>query len=110
LGRAIAELLGSEGDHRHSGRACGEVASRISGGSFLHQDVALEDEWEQVIAAVVVEQLDRKEALSAPRDVYPIGYLGDPEDIAYGVLYLGLDGSKWTTGMELVLDGGWTAA
>jgi NAD(P)-dependent dehydrogenase (short-subunit alcohol dehydrogenase family) len=84
----------------------GEVASRISGGSFLHQDVALE----QVIAAVVVEQLDRKEALSAPQDAYPIGYLGDPEDIAYGVLYLALDGSKWTTGMELVLDGGWTAA
>jgi 3(or 17)beta-hydroxysteroid dehydrogenase len=39
----------------------------------------------------------------------PIGYLGEPEDVAYGVLYLASDEGKYLTGSELVIDGGWTA-
>lgn len=38
-----------------------------------------------------------------------IGYLGEPNDIAYGILYLASDESKFVTGAELVIDGGWTA-
>ncbi len=40
---------------------------------------------------------------------HPIGHVGEPEDIAYGVLYLASDESKFVTGTELVIDGGWTA-
>jgi 3(or 17)beta-hydroxysteroid dehydrogenase len=40
---------------------------------------------------------------------HPIGHFGEPEDIAYGVLYLASDESKFITGAELVIDGGWTA-
>jgi 3(or 17)beta-hydroxysteroid dehydrogenase len=40
---------------------------------------------------------------------HPIGYLGEPIDIAYAILYLASDESKFTTGAELVVDGGWTA-
>jgi cyclopentanol dehydrogenase len=39
----------------------------------------------------------------------PIGRIGTPEDIARGVLYLASDESKYVTGSELVIDGGWTA-
>ena len=39
----------------------------------------------------------------------PVGHLGQPEDIAYGVLYLASDESKFVTGSELVIDGGYTA-
>jgi len=38
----------------------------------------------------------------------PIGFMGEPIDIAYGVLYLASDESRWVTGTELVLDGGYT--
>jgi NAD(P)-dependent dehydrogenase (short-subunit alcohol dehydrogenase family) len=41
--------------------------------------------------------------------LHPIGRLGDPEDIAYGILYLASDESKFVTGSELVIDGGYTA-
>ncbi|MPV35567.1 SDR family NAD(P)-dependent oxidoreductase [Georgenia subflava] len=40
---------------------------------------------------------------------HPLGRRGDPEDIAYGVLYLASDESKFVTGTELVIDGGYTA-
>jgi len=41
--------------------------------------------------------------------LHPLGHLGDPEDIAFGVLYLASDESKFVTGTELVIDGGYTA-
>lgn len=39
----------------------------------------------------------------------PVGRLGEPDEIAYGVLYLASDESKFMTGSELVIDGGSTA-
>jgi NAD(P)-dependent dehydrogenase (short-subunit alcohol dehydrogenase family) len=41
--------------------------------------------------------------------MHPVGHLGDVMDIAYGVLYLASDESKFMTGAELVIDGGYTA-
>jgi cyclopentanol dehydrogenase len=40
---------------------------------------------------------------------HPLGRLGQPEDVAYGVLYLASDESAFVTGSELVIDGGLTA-
>jgi NAD(P)-dependent dehydrogenase (short-subunit alcohol dehydrogenase family) len=40
---------------------------------------------------------------------HPMGHFGEPEDVAYGVLYLASDESKFLTGSELVIDGGWTS-
>ena len=39
----------------------------------------------------------------------PIGRLGRPDDVAYGVLFLASDESSFMTGSELVIDGGLTA-
>jgi NAD(P)-dependent dehydrogenase (short-subunit alcohol dehydrogenase family) len=41
--------------------------------------------------------------------LHPVGHVGEPNDIAYGVLYLASDESKFMTGAELVIDGGYTA-
>lgn len=40
---------------------------------------------------------------------YPVGHLGEPEDIAYAAVYLASDESKFMTGAEMVVDGGYTA-
>ena len=42
-------------------------------------------------------------------DQVPLGRVGQPEDIARGVLYLASDESSYVTGTELVIDGGVTA-
>ena len=39
----------------------------------------------------------------------PLGRIGRPEEIAYGVLYLASDEASFVTGSELVIDGGRTA-
>ena len=41
--------------------------------------------------------------------LHPLGHIGEPDDIAYGVLYLASDESKFVTGLELLIDGGYLA-
>ena len=41
--------------------------------------------------------------------LHPVGHLGEAKDVAYGILYLASDESKFVTGAELVIDGGYTA-
>jgi NAD(P)-dependent dehydrogenase (short-subunit alcohol dehydrogenase family) len=48
-------------------------------------------------------------AETAAAGMHPVGHAGEPDDIAYGVLYLASDESKFVTGAELVIDGGYTA-
>jgi 3(or 17)beta-hydroxysteroid dehydrogenase len=50
------------------------------------------------------DEIKSKTALSW----HPIGHFGDPEDVANGVLYLASDESRFVTGTELTIDGGWT--
>jgi NAD(P)-dependent dehydrogenase (short-subunit alcohol dehydrogenase family) len=42
-------------------------------------------------------------------DLHPLGHMGEPDDIAWGVVYLASDEAKFVTGSELVIDGGYTA-
>lgn len=49
------------------------------------------------------------EARQTQLESYPIGHLGEAEDIAQGVLYLASDESRFVLGSELVIDGGYLA-
>jgi NAD(P)-dependent dehydrogenase (short-subunit alcohol dehydrogenase family) len=49
--------------------------------------------------------LDAEKAKALSR--HPIGRLGEPDDVAYMVLYLASDESKFVTGAEMVVDGGY---
>lgn len=52
---------------------------------------------------------DPKEGLKLLESLHPVGHLGEPDDIGYGILYLASDEAKFVTGSELVIDGGFTA-
>ena len=50
-----------------------------------------------------------EEVKSIREEWAPMGRLGTPVDVAYGVLFLASDESSFMTGAELVIDGGFTA-
>ena len=49
-----------------------------------------------------------EEQLKLDMEKYPLKRYGEPEDIAYGIIYLLSDSSSWVTGHSLVIDGGYT--
>lgn len=52
---------------------------------------------------------DLAELKAARGRLHPLGRVGQPEEIAYGVLYLASGESSFTTGAPLIMDGGYTA-
>ena len=62
---------------------------------------------ESPMTAQIMLHTEESRAQAAAR--HPLGRIGQPEDIAYGVLFLASDESSFMTGSELVIDGGLTA-
>ncbi len=58
----------------------------------------------------LVEELGKKDPGFRKHldSLHPIGHIGEPMDIAYGILYLVSDESKFVTGSEMIIDGGYT--
>lgn len=52
---------------------------------------------------------DVEEGRKATDALHPLGHIGEPDDIAWGCVYLASDEAKFVTGSELVIDGGYTA-
>lgn len=52
---------------------------------------------------------DPAEGRQAVDALHPLGHVGEPDDIAWGCVYLASDEAKFVTGSELVIDGGYTA-
>ena len=57
----------------------------------------------------LVNHLGREEAYAKMGRQVPLGHIGEPDDVAYAVLYLASDEAKFVTGAELKIDGGISA-
>ena len=64
--------------------------------------------WTPMVEHYLAQHGDVEEGRKAADGLHPVGHMGEPDDIAYGVLYLASDESKFMTGAELVIDGGYT--
>jgi NAD(P)-dependent dehydrogenase (short-subunit alcohol dehydrogenase family) len=51
-------------------------------------------------------ELRRRGELDTLVKRHPLGFLGEPDDVAYAAVYLASDEARWVTGVALPLDGG----
>lgn len=66
--------------------------------------------WTPLVAELAESSPEGKDAFRQElASRHPVGHVGEPDDIAYGILYLASDESLFVTGSELVIDGGYTA-
>lgn len=65
--------------------------------------------WTPLVEKHLSDQGDLEEGRRATDELHPLGHMGEPDDIAWGVVYLASDEAKFITGSELVIDGGYTA-
>lgn len=61
-----------------------------------------------VYTDILSKSMITAEQLEEDAKKYPLKRYGKPEEIAHGVIYLLSDASKWVTGSNLVIDGGYT--
>jgi NAD(P)-dependent dehydrogenase (short-subunit alcohol dehydrogenase family) len=65
--------------------------------------------WTPMVEHFLEDAGDVAEGQKAVSALHPLGHLGEPDDIAWGAVYLASDEAKFVTGTELVIDGGYTA-
>jgi len=65
--------------------------------------------WTPMVEGYLKSQGNVEEGRKMLDSLHPIGHVGEADDIAYGIVYLASDESKFITGSELVIDGGYTA-
>jgi len=65
--------------------------------------------WTPMVQTAVAGSPDPAAMRQQIASLHPVGHMGEPVDVAYGVLYLASDEAKFVTGAELVIDGGYTA-
>ena len=99
----------------HASKGAVRVMSKTDALLYAEDNIRVNSVHPGFIWTPLVEELGKKspggveEFRKELDSLHPIGHVGEPEDIAYGILYLASDESKFVTGSELVIDGGYTA-
>ncbi len=80
---------------------CAEKGYKIRCNS-VHPAAIMTPMWD----AMLGEGIEREKIIKQVEAGIPLGKFGEAIDVAYGVLYLASDESKYVTGIELTIDGG----
>ena len=80
---------------------CAEQGYKIRCNS-VHPAAIMTPMWD----AMLGEGEQRERIIQEVEAGIPLGHFGEPMDVAYGVLYLACEESKYLTGIELTIDGG----
>ncbi|WP_404364315.1 SDR family NAD(P)-dependent oxidoreductase [Marinobacter sp.] len=65
--------------------------------------------WTPLVEKFLEDQGDVAEGRRSLDSLHPLGHVGEPDDVAWGIVYLASDEAGFVTGTELVIDGGYTA-
>lgn len=98
----------------HASKGAVRLMSKTDALLYAKEGIRVNSVHPAFIWTPLVEQFLRDQGMSFEEgkrvlgERHPVGHVGEPSDIAYGILYLASDEAKFVTGTELVIDGGYT--
>ena len=96
----------------HAAKGAVRLMSKTDAMLYINDKIRVNSIHPGYIRTALVEKIAKnagvnEAAVRAQQDrLQPMGHMGEPDDIAYGILYLASDESKFMTASELVIDGG----
>ncbi|MBL0702873.1 MAG: glucose 1-dehydrogenase [Sulfurospirillum sp.] len=108
---SIYGLVGA-GDipHYHASKAAVRLMAKNDALTYAKDNIRFNSIHPGFIWTPLVERMGKEDPSFRKHldSLHPIGHIGEPMDIAYGLLFLISDESKFMTGSELIIDGGYT--
>lgn len=93
----------------HASKAAVRVMSKGTALEFAKRGIRVNTIFPGQIRTPILADITPEQD-AAIKAMIPMGYVGDPTDIANGSLYLASDEARYVSGAELWIDGGWYAA
>lgn len=84
------------------------ILSKTAAMEYAKDHIRINTIFPGAIDTPMVSAAMTEEALQGLLTLVPMHRIGKPIEIAYGALYFACEESSYTTGAELVIDGGWT--
>ncbi|RJG03169.1 SDR family NAD(P)-dependent oxidoreductase [Noviherbaspirillum sedimenti] len=108
---SVGGLVGASGPTAYSATKGGvRILSKNVAMDYAKEQIRVNSLHPGFIDTAMIQSVtSNKEVLNASLAVIPLNHIGQPIDIAYGALYLASDESRYVTGTELIIDGGYTA-
>ena len=102
-------LIGSPGSlSYHATKGAVRIMSKSAAIEYVKRGVRVNSIHPGQIQTPILGDLT-PELDAAIKEAIPMGDMGRPEDIALGSLYLCSDEARYVTGIEMPIDGGWSA-
>lgn len=112
---SIYGLTGGEDPPYHAAKGAVRLMTKSDAFYYGKYNIRVNSVHPGYILTAIVEDLTPKDPEEAKRyrknldDLTMVGHIGEPDDVAYAIVYLASDETKYMTGSELVIDGGFTA-
>ncbi len=107
---SIYGLIGSGASAAyHATKGAVRLLTKTAAVQYAREEIRVNSVHPGIIDTPMVEEVFSDEVKAGIGMMTPMGRVGQPEEIAQGVLFLASDAASFITGTELVIDGGYTA-
>jgi NAD(P)-dependent dehydrogenase (short-subunit alcohol dehydrogenase family) len=108
---SIYAMVGSRaGTAYHASKGAARALTRTTAVQYAPEGIRINAVFPGFVETAMTAEVHAQPGVREERTALtPLGRLGEPEDIAPGILYLASDEARFATGTELVIDGGMTA-
>ena len=108
---SIYAMVGSRsGTSYHASKGAARALTRATAIQYASEGIRINAVFPGFVETGMTAEFHARPGVREERvALTPLGRVGEPEDIAPGILYLASDDARFVTGAELVIDGGMTA-